>query len=176
MVCMTRESYGRGVTGTVTREFSGILAGLQDADDRADESLAGLGVENGDLSDHQLPAGGEQLARPRVAVGTQRARVEARRGQVNRPWIAVGIAGDLAENPVVSTGIGQGNGRTQLRLREIREGERDEDYPSGCRCDHAASSSGRLQSASARSLMSAVSSLCSPSSRMVTSARRGPER
>ena len=68
----------------------------------------------------------------------------------------------------------QDHGRPELRLREVGERKRNENYPAGCRCDHAASSSGRFQSASAASLSSAVSSLRGASSRIVTSARRGP--
>ena len=40
-------------------------------------------------------------------------------------------AGDLAEDPVASASVTQGDGRTQLCLRQIREWERNEDYPAG---------------------------------------------
>lgn len=36
----------------------------QNRDDRADKLLAGLRAENGDFSNHQLAAGGEQLTGP----------------------------------------------------------------------------------------------------------------
>ena len=93
--------------------------------------LAGLRAESGDLGNHQLAAGGEQLTGPGVAVGAERARTEARRRQMNGSRVAVPIAGDLAEDPVAAASVGQGDSRTQLRLRQIREWERNENYPAG---------------------------------------------
>jgi len=88
--------------------------------------------------------------------------------------VAVRVAGHLAENPVASACTSQDDRRPKLRLREIGEGERDERHRSSARYDHAASSSGRLQS-SARdcSLRREVSCICGAgsSSRMVTKAR-----
>src|SRR6266508_1737636 len=103
----------------------------QNPDDRVDQVLAGLRAENDDFSNHQLPAGGEQLAGASVAVGTERARTKAGRRQMNGSRVTVRIAGDLAEDPVAAASVGQGDSRTQLRLRQIREWERNDNYPAG---------------------------------------------
>src|SRR5712691_6012804 len=86
----------------------------QNLDDRVDELLAGLRAESGDFSNHQLSAGSEQLARPGVALGAERAGPEARRCQMNGSRVAVRIAGDLAEDPVAAASVGQGDSRPQL--------------------------------------------------------------
>ena len=90
--------------------------------------------------------------------------------------VAIGPARHLAENSVISAGVRHHHCRAQFRLREIREGERHQDYRSFCRCAHAASSSGRFQSsASDLSLSNEGSRVggAGSSSRMVTKARRG---
>ena len=104
---------------------------VQNPDNRIDELLAGLWPENGDFTNHQLSAGGEQLTRAGVAVGTERARPEAGRRQMNGARVAVRIACNLTEDLVAPASVGQGDGRTQLRLRQSREWERNEDYPAG---------------------------------------------
>lgn len=100
----------------------------QDSDDRVDKLYVGLGIQNGDLSNHQLTAGREQFARTRVAVGAERP--ESKLDTVKRT-ARESVARDLAEDPVVSTRIRQGDGRTQLCLREIREREGHENYRAG---------------------------------------------
>ena len=103
----------------------------QHPDHGIDELLAGFWPKNGNFTNHQLPAGSEQLAGAGVAVGTERARPEAGRRQMHGARVAVRIARNLAEDPVAPASVGQGDGRTQLRLRQIREWERNEDYPAG---------------------------------------------
>ena len=73
---------------------------VQNPDDRIDELLAGLWPENGDFTNHQLPAGGEQLTGAGPAVGTERVRPEAGRRQMNGARVAVRIACNLTEDPV----------------------------------------------------------------------------
>ena len=89
------------------------------------------------------------------------------------PGVSVSIAGYLTQNPIASAGIGQCQSGAQLRFRQIRKWKWHQDYRARCRCDQAASSSGRFQSsASAASARSAVSEmLAGSSSRIVTSAR-----
>jgi hypothetical protein len=93
--------------------------------------LAGIRSQRGDFSYHQISAGSEQLAWPGIAVGAERARAEARWRQMHGSWVAIRIARNLAEDPVAAAGIGQDDGRPELRLRQIRERERDENYPAG---------------------------------------------
>lgn len=99
--------------------------------DRVDHLVAGVSAEDGDLSNHQLLVGGEELAGPGVAVGAERARTEACRRQVNGSRIAVGIASDLAQDPVTATGVGQSDSWAQLSLGQVREWKRNEDYRAG---------------------------------------------
>jgi hypothetical protein len=110
---------------------SATMRNAQNRDDGFDEVLAGLGIQGSDFSNHQISAGGEQLAWSRVAVGAKRARGEARRWQVHGRWVAVWVARNLAEDPVATAGVGQDGGRPELRLREIGEREGDENYPAG---------------------------------------------
>jgi hypothetical protein len=48
---------------------------------------------------------------------------------VDSRWVAVWVARNLAEDPVPTAGVGQDGSRPELRLREIGEGEGDENYP-----------------------------------------------
>jgi len=50
------------------------------------------------------------------------------------------------KHPIAATSISQHHGGPQLGGGEVGERELDENYGLGCRCDHAASSSGRFQS------------------------------
>ena len=45
--------------------------------------------------------------------------------------VAVGVAGHLAKDPVFAARVGQANGRPDLGLGQVGEGERDEDYVPG---------------------------------------------
>jgi hypothetical protein len=95
---------------------------------RVYDLVASVRAERGDLSHHQLLVGSEELARPGVAVRVERARTEARRRQVNRSRVAVRIAGDLAEDPVAATSVGQNDSRAQPGLGQVREWEGNEHY------------------------------------------------
>jgi hypothetical protein len=110
---------------------STTIRAAQNRDDGFDEEPTGLGIQDGDFSNHQVSAGSKQLAWPGVAIGAKRARDEARRWQVDGARIAVWAARNLAEDPVPTAGVGQNGGRPELRLREIGERERDENYPAG---------------------------------------------
>src|SRR5439155_15939305 len=72
--------------------------------------------------------------------------------------------------------LGQTNRGTDLGLRQVGEREWHQDYFPGCRCDHAASSSGRDQSTARAASASSVASpgTAAGSSNTVTKARRGP--
>ncbi len=61
----------------------------QSADHRFDELLERLVRQSRNLSDHQVRAGREQLARPGVAVGAKRAKAEARWCQANGSLVAI---------------------------------------------------------------------------------------
>ena len=88
--------------------------------------------------------------------------------------VAIRLAGDLTKNPIASSRIGQNQRRPQFGCGKIGKGEVNYDNLPGCKCAHAASSSGLFQSsANAASLKSAPSRAGGSSSRMVTSARLG---
>jgi hypothetical protein len=110
---------------------SPTIRAAQNRDDSADEMLAGVGIQGGDFSHHQISAGGEQFSRPRIAIGAKRARREARRWKVDSTRVAVSIACNLAQDPVTTACVGQDGCRPELGLREIGERERDENYPAG---------------------------------------------
>src|SRR5580693_4545791 len=96
---------------------------------------------------------------------------EIRKVQLNGCGIAVRFTGDLGKDPVAPTGFGQHNGRAKLGRRQVREREVNYDDLAGCKCAHAASSSGRFQSsARAASLKRGASWTDGASSRIVTSA------
>ena len=129
--------------------------------------------ETSDLFFHDRCIGREKLARTSEAYPRQRTISEICVLDAHGHGIRVGIAGDLTQYPIASTGWCQSNCRTQLAGRKIGKWERDQDYGTRCRCDHASSSSGRFQSwPSDISLKSAVSET-SASSNMVTIARHG---
>ncbi len=60
----------------------------------------------------------------RVALGPKRTAGEARLDQRNRSRVPIRVAGNLAENPIVTARVGEDNGRPQLCLRQIRKGKR----------------------------------------------------
>ena len=111
--------------------ISTTIRAVQNRDDRFDEVPVGLGHQGGDFSNHQISAGGEQLPWPGVAVRAKRARSKAGRQQVDSPWVAIWVTRHLAEDPVTTAGVGQDGSRPELRLREIGERKRDENYPAG---------------------------------------------
>ena len=116
----------------------------------------------------------EEFSRSSIARYAEPTCCEIRLRERDCAFVAVRVAGHLAENPVASACASQDDRRPKLRLGEIRERERDERHRSSARYDHAASSSGRLQSsASDCSLRREVSCICGTgsSSRMVTKAR-----
>jgi len=110
---------------------SAAIWAAQNRDDGFNEVLASLGIQSGDFSHHQISAGGEQLPRPGIAVGAKRARREARRRKVDSARVAVGVARNLAQDPVTTARVGQDGGWPELGLREIGERERNENYPAG---------------------------------------------
>ena len=52
-------------------------SGSKNRDDRVDNLRTGLGIQDGDLRDHELATRGEELAGPGVAIGPEQAGVEA---------------------------------------------------------------------------------------------------
>jgi hypothetical protein len=70
----------------------------------------------------------EELPGSGIAGDEQTARVEVGLTEGNCQWVAVRIAGDLTEDPIAPSGGGKTHGRTDLRLRQIGERERDEYY------------------------------------------------
>lgn len=116
----------------------------------------------------------EQFCRAHVTGYLQRSVRKVGCVNLDRRWISICATGDLAKKPVAVRGIGQNNRGPQLRAGQIGERKSDQDDRAGCRWDHAASSSGRLQSrASACSLSKADSSVGGASSSTVINARRG---
>jgi len=77
----------------------------------------GLGLQLPNVGDHQAPMGGEQLAGASIAGDAERASRKVIVRQGHRPWITIGRTGDLAQNPIVPTDIGQDDRRAQLGLR-----------------------------------------------------------
>jgi hypothetical protein len=51
--------------------------------------------------------------------------------QLDRPWISVRIAGDLAEDEITSPGIRENAGGAKLGMGEVGERKGDENYGSG---------------------------------------------
>src|SRR2546428_705672 len=116
----------------------------------------------------------EEFTRTRIAGESQGAALKIGRVQTNGAGVAIRLAGDLAGYPVASAGFRENDGGAQFGSRKVGKGEPNYDDLPGCKCAHAASSSGRFQSsAKAISLSSASSLTEGASSRIVTSARRG---
>ena len=100
----------------------------------------------------------KEFGRTRVADESKAALVEIAVREFHGAGVRIRLARDLTENSIAALRTGEHDRRTALGLRQIRKRERNEDYGACCRCDHAASSSGRFQSsANAASLRSAVS-------------------
>jgi hypothetical protein len=95
-----------------------------------------LEILNGSLLEptHGRPdeavVGGEQLSRAGVADALKRAIGKSGIRQLEGAWISVRIARDLAEDVIASSRVGQHNGWTELRLRQIGEWEWNENYRS----------------------------------------------
>src|SRR6185436_733770 len=99
--------------------------------------------------------------------------IETLLSQGNGQSISIRIARDLIQDPIASTDSRQHDSWSEFRLRQIGKREWDQNYFTGCRCDHAESSSGRFQSARASSLSAAASSTDGiASSRSTTRTRR----
>ncbi|NQT83699.1 hypothetical protein HQ563_11780 [bacterium] len=72
--------------------------------------------------------GRKQLARTHKAYPLQGPRREVNIADLNRVCIRIRIAGDLTQNPVVTSTGSDYNGWPKLAGRKVREGEADEDY------------------------------------------------
>jgi hypothetical protein len=70
----------------------------------------------------------EQLARSGDARDQQATGDEVGRVERHRERIAVGIAGDLAEDLVAAPGVGQAHRRAEFRGGQVRERKPDEYY------------------------------------------------
>lgn len=78
------------------------------------------------FADDDRGACGKEFSRPREAITVQTARRKGIACQCNRGRISVGIAGDLTEDPIHTTGMRQYDGRAQLGRLKIREWETNE--------------------------------------------------
>jgi len=155
-----------------------MTTGTQKAHHGIDDLPEWFRLQPTNLRQDQVPAGGKELPRPRVAGDPQRARGEAGVFEVG-PEVTVRLAGHSAQDSVPAAGVGKNHRRAELGLGQIREWEAHHDCRPWWRCDHASSSSGRFQSsARAASLSSALSGAPTTgrSSKIVTRARRADGR
>ena len=114
----------------------------------------------------------EQLPRTRKTVSSQSAQLKVGRPERNGMCVAVGTARNLTKNPITASCRCQADCWPNLRLRQIRERKRNQYYFPDCRYAHAASSSGRFQSAARAASLSNVASWSGEtSSSRVTNAR-----
>jgi hypothetical protein len=98
-----------------------------------DDGAKGECLESSDLRPDKRSVRREELARSREAGPLGRTSRERRLRQFNGQGIRIRIARHLAEDVVVATSGSEHDGRAELGLREVGEGERDENYASGCR-------------------------------------------
>jgi hypothetical protein len=79
--------------------------------------LKWLPVQLPNPADHQASMGSEQLARAGITSNVERTSRKVSVCQRQSAWITIGCTGDLAQNPIVPTDIGQDDRRAQLGLR-----------------------------------------------------------
>lgn len=145
---------------------------FQQSHDGSDDLAVFSRLQPSHFGRHQRGIGRKQLSRPRKTGAAQGTGGKIRVSNRHSCGVPIWVAGNLAEHPVAATGSGKHYRGPQLGGGKIGEGKLNENYRLGCRCDHAASSSGRFQSsASADSLKKAVSAM-TVSSTMVTMARQ----
>jgi hypothetical protein len=82
-------------------------------------SPKGLRLQLPNTGDYQAPMGGKQLAGASITGDVERASCKVSVTQGQRSWITIGRTGDLAQNPIVPTDIGQDDRRAQLGLGQI---------------------------------------------------------
>jgi len=94
--------------------FAKRKTAAQDNNYRFDDCLERRGFQTSDLREDQFLAGGKEFPWPRVTSNTKRPFAEAGLSKFARAIIAVGIAGELAQDPVAATGISKNHGGTQF--------------------------------------------------------------
>lgn len=87
---------------------------MQEVHHGADNTHKRLFFKVADLSNDPVSVSGEELAGSRVAPDPQRTFTEVLMGDRDNPRVGVGVAGDLAQDPIFPTGIGQDDRGTQL--------------------------------------------------------------
>jgi hypothetical protein len=96
-----------------------------------DDPLQRGWCEHTDLSRDQAVVRRKKLAGASIADPLHRTAGEVTRNQFYGSRVRLWVAGNLTQDVVTSSRVGQNNGRAQLGLREIGERELDEDY---CSC------------------------------------------
>ena len=89
----------------------------EDADHRGKHVVEYLVVENADLGNQQVLIGGEQFSRPRVTHHAKRPLLEVGILELDRFSVGLWAAGELTQDPVAATGVGQHDRGAQLALR-----------------------------------------------------------
>ncbi len=131
--------------------------------ERLENALMGGRGKHACFPDKNRLVCGEELARPRETLPWQATGTEGSLRDPHSPYIAIGVAGYLAQDPVRATRRCEDDCGSKLGRRQVRERESNENYCAGPRSAHAASSSGRFQSAASDcSLSSAVSAVGTP--------------
>ncbi len=103
-----------GIQAAVGR--SGSFGTTEDRYNRGDNLADGFRLQYPNYTLHQIAARGEELAGPCIARDLQRTLLEIGSLQNNRGTVGIGLTGDLTQNPVAATGIGQHYSRTQFSL------------------------------------------------------------
>ena len=91
-----------------------------------------------DRFDHQGFVCSENFTRSHVACELQSTAGKVRFIQLDSTFVRIGLAGDLAKNPITAFGVGQDQCRADLALGKILKRKRNQNYRTGCRCFHAA--------------------------------------
>ena len=118
---------------------------MNNRNDFISDSLERLGTEDPCLGSEKTLARCEEFGWPSTADESKTATLEIIVRKFHRTSVRIRLARDLTENPVAVLRPREHDRRTALGLRQIRKRERNENYGACCRCDHAASSSGRFE-------------------------------
>jgi hypothetical protein len=100
---------------------------LEESNDRLDHDAVAGRAQPSCVAHEERLGSREQLARPREALPPKAADREIGVAQRNGERIAIGVTGDLTEDPVDAPGRRQDHGGTKLRSGEIGEGEPNQD-------------------------------------------------
>ena len=103
----------------------------QERDDAIEHVFVGHRRQDPDLSAEQTLMRGEQLAGPGVADTLQRTLGEVIGRQLDRQWVGVWIACNLAQHEISAAGEPQHECRSKLGARKVGERKSDKDYGAG---------------------------------------------